>query len=263
MAFSLVLMVNFLQLPKHFADNNFSYGHYNGLFWKNVMGINQWPKSEQPREKLLQYGASHLSNAELLAIFLRTGIKGKSAIELAQELLHHFGSINHVLEANLKSFTQVKGLGSAKYCQLKATVELVTRHFNGKVEESHSYNNQEVVKNFLLCHFFDFKHEVFACMFLDNKNKLIKIENLFIGTINQAQVYPRVLAQSCLKNNAAAVIFAHNHPSGNLKASQSDIDITKKLITTLKLIDVRVLDHFIIGKNDVMSMAQHGLMSLG
>jgi len=224
------------------------------------MGINQWPKSEQPREKLLQYGASRLSNAELLAIFLRTGIKGKSAIELAQELLHRFGSISHILDSDLKSFTQVKGMGSAKYCQLKATIELVTRHFNGKVEEPHSYDNQEVVKKFLLCHFFNLKHEVFACMFLDNKNKLIKIENLFIGTINQAQVYPRVVAQSCLINNAAAVILAHNHPSGNVKASQSDIEITKKLIVTLELIDVRVLDHFIVGKNEVISMAQHGLM---
>ncbi len=224
------------------------------------MGINEWPKSEQPREKLMQYGVSSLSNAELLAIFLRTGIKGKSAIELAQELLHRFGGISQILEADLQSFTQVKGMGSAKYCQLKATIELVTRHFNGKVEEAHSYNNQEVVTKFLLCHFFNFKHEVFACMFLDNKNKLIKIENLFVGTINQAQVYPRVVAQSCLKNNAAAVILAHNHPSGNIKASQSDIDITKKLMQTLKLIDVRVLDHFIIGNNDVMSMAQYGLM---
>ena len=224
------------------------------------MGINHWPKAERPREKLLQYGASSLSNAELLAIFLRVGVKGKSAIELAQELLHCFGSISNILDSDLKSFAQVKGMGSAKYCQLKATVELVTRHFSGKVEEVHSYNNQEVVKSYLLCHFINLKHEVFACMFLDNKNKLIKIENLFSGTINQAKVYPRVLAQSCLKNNAAAVIFAHNHPSGCLDASQSDIEITKKLITTLRLIDVRVLDHFIVGKNDVMSMAYHGLM---
>lgn len=224
------------------------------------MGINHWPKSEQPREKLLKYGASSLSNAELLAIYLRTGIKGKSAIELARELLRCFGSISQILDADLKSFTQVKGMGSAKYCQLQATVELVTRHFNGKVQEARSFNKQEVVEKYLLCHFINLKNEVFACMFLDNKNNLIKVDNLFFGTINQAQVYPRVVAQACLKHNAAAVIFAHNHPSGNIMASQSDIDITYKLIKTLRLIDVRVLDHFIIGRNNTTSMAHDGLI---
>lgn len=224
------------------------------------MSINNWPKTEQPREKLLTYGPSILSNAELLAIFLRTGIQGKSAIDLARDLLSEFGGLDKVLESDLKSFTKIKGLGSAKFCQLQATLELVRRHYECKVSELASFNNQEIVRNYLLNNFSRLENEIFACLLLDNKHKLIKFEKLFTGTINQAQVYPRVVAQTCLRNNAAAIIFAHNHPSGCLKVSESDKYITKKLTQVLEMIDVRVLDHFIVGKNDVFSMAQNGFM---
>ena len=224
------------------------------------MNINQWPTEERPRERLLKLGASNLSNAELLAIFLRTGIVGKTALDLARDLLNKFGGLDKVLESDLKSFTSIKGLGSAKYCQLKATLELTKRHYGCKIQESPSFTNQDLARNFLLNHFTDLQNENFACILLDNKHNLIKFEILFNGTINQAQVYPRVVAQTCLKNNAAAIIFAHNHPSGCLKASESDKHITQKLIQTLGLIDVRVLDHFIVGHNDVYSMAQNGLM---
>lgn len=224
------------------------------------MTISNWPLSERPRERLLKYGAAQLSNAELLAIFLRTGIVGKTALDLARDLLHSFGSLDKVLEANFKEFTKIRGLGAAKYCQLQATVELVSRHYSCKVEESSSFNNQELARNYLLTHFTELKHETFACLFLDNKHKLIRFKKLFTGTINQAQVYPRIVAQACLQENAAAIILAHNHPSGCMSASESDKRITQKLIRVLDLIDVRVLDHFIVGKDDVYSMAQNGLM---
>jgi DNA repair protein RadC len=224
------------------------------------MGINHWPKTEQPRERLLAYGAQSLSNAELLAIFLRTGISGKSALDLSRELLNYFGSLDKVLDSNLKTFTSIKGLGSAKYCQLQATQELVKRHFACKVTESTSFTNQELVRNYLLSHFPYTEHESFACLLLDNNHRLIRFKTLFKGTINQAQVYPRIVAQTCLKNNAAAIILAHNHPSGSLDPSHSDKEITRKLVSVLEMIDVRVLDHFIVGKNDVFSMAQNGFM---
>lgn len=224
------------------------------------MAINHWPKTERPRERLLAYGATKLSNAELLAIFLRTGIQGRTAIDLARDLLIEFGGLDKILEADFESFTRMKGLGPAKFCQLQATLELVRRHFDCKVSESIGFTNQDLAKNYLLNHFTNLEHEIFACLLLDNNHKLIKFKKLFTGTINQAQVYPRVVAQACLKNNAAAIILAHNHPSGNLVVSESDKQITRKLITTLELIDVRVLDHFIIGKNDVLSMAQNDFM---
>lgn len=224
------------------------------------MNINQWPNEDKPRERLLKLGAANLSNAELLAIFLRTGIVGKTALDLARELLNKFGGLDKILESDFKSFTSIKGLGSAKYCQLKATLELTKRHYGCKIQETPGFTNQEIAKNFLLNNFTQLENESFACILLDNKHNLIKFEILFNGTINQAQVYPRVVAQTCLKHNAAALILAHNHPSGCLKASESDIEITKKLIQTLGLIDVRVLDHFIVGHNDVFSMAQNGLM---
>jgi DNA repair protein RadC len=224
------------------------------------MSINLWPKSERPRERLLKYGAIHLTNAELLAIFLRTGVKGKSAIDLARELLIHFGGINKILACDYKTFTTINGLGPAKYCQLQATLELVKRHQACQVEETEVFTNQETVSHYLISHFPNQINEQFACLFLDNKHKLINFEILFNGTINQSQVYPRVVAQKCLKENAAAVIFAHNHPSGCLIPSNSDKLITDKLKQALELIDVRVLDHFIIGNFEVQSMAQLGLI---
>lgn len=224
------------------------------------MTINNWPEDERPRERLMKYGASKLSNAELLAIFLRTGIAGKTALDLARELLGKFGSIDKIIESDYKSFARIKGLGSAKYCQLQATLELIKRHFNCKIADSPGFTNPQLVRNYLLAQFPRTDNEIFACIMMDNKHKLIQFEILFQGTVNQSQVYPRVVAQKCLKNNASAIILAHNHPSGCTKPSESDISITQKLIETLALIDVRVLDHFIIGGNDIYSMAENGLL---
>lgn len=225
------------------------------------MSINQWPKSDRPRERLLQYGSKTLSDAELLAIFLRTGTRGKTALDLARDLLNSYETVDKILEANLASFIKIKGLGTAKYCQLQATLELTRRYYESKIITSESFTNHNIAKDYLLTHFPHATHEVFACLLLDNKNRLLRFETLFTGTINHAQVYPRVVAQTCLKHNAAAIIFAHNHPSGHIQPSQSDIGITKKLIDTLMLIDVRVLDHFIVGQTDVYSMAEHGMIN--
>ena len=230
------------------------------VFGRDSMSIRNWPETERPRERLIKYGASHLSNAELLAIFLRTGIEGKTALDLARDLLSEFGDIGRIIEADFESFAKIKGLGIAKYCQLKATLEIMKRHFQCKVEESASFTNPELVETYLLSQFPQTENEVFACILLDNKHRLIEFEVLFKGTINKTQVYPRVVAQICLKKNAAAIIFAHNHPSGDLTPSDSDQQITEKLKESLKLIDVRVLDHFIIGKNQTLSMAQQGFM---
>jgi DNA repair protein RadC len=224
------------------------------------MGINHWPESERPRERLLSQGPEILSDAELLAIFLRTGTRGKTALDLARDLLTKFGGLDKIIECDVESFSKIKGLGTAKFCQLQASIELVRRHYGCKVSESTGFTDQGVVKDFLLANFQNLENETFSCLLLDNKHKLIKFKTLFTGTVNQAHVYPRVVAQACLKNNAAAVIFAHNHPSGCIKPSTSDKHITKKLISTLDLIDVRVLDHFIVGKNQVYSMAQNGFI---
>ena len=224
------------------------------------MRINHWPETERPRERLLIHGATTLSDAELLAIFLRTGTPGKTALDLARDLLSHFGGVDKVLESDFDSFTRIKGLGLAKFCQLQATLELVRRHYDCKVVESENFTNQDLARKYLLGNFPNLEHETFACLLLDNKHKLLKFKTLFTGTINHAQIYPRVVAQACLKYNAAAIILAHNHPSGCIKPSESDKEITEQLIKILKLIDVRVLDHFIVGKSDVFSMAQNGLI---
>lgn len=224
------------------------------------MRITSWPENDRPRERLIKHGAGALSDAELLAIFLRTGIKGKTALDLARELLLHFGTIEKLLDSELDEFSQVKGMGQAKFCQLKASLELVRRNYQFKAENPTAFNDPETVKMYLLNHFPQKKHENFACLFLDNKNQIIKFEILFVGSINQAQVYPRVIAQKCLQLNAAAVILAHNHPSGCTRPSQSDQDLTVLLQKTLKLIEVRVLDHFVVGNNEVQSMAQLGMI---
>jgi len=229
-------------------------------YLRNAMRINNWPETERPRERLLAHGAATLSNAELLAIFLRTGTPGKTALDLARDLLTSFGGLDKVLESDFDSFTQIKGLGSAKFCQLQATLELVRRHYDCKVVASENFTNQDLARKYLLGNFPNLEHETFACLLLDNKHKLLKFKTLFTGTINHAHIYPRIVAQACLKHNAAAIILAHNHPSGCIKPSESDKEVTEQLINTLELIDVRVLDHFIVGKNDVFSMAENGLI---
>ena len=213
-----------------------------------------------PREKLLLKGPTALSDTELLAIFLRTGTQERPVLQLAEHLLQHFGNLHAILQADLHQFTEIKGLGQAKFVQLKAVNELVIRSLRTEIAEQPSFTDPDLVRRYLLNHFEQTDFERFAALFLNSKNKLICFEYLFTGSISQAQVYPRTVAQQCLKFNAASVIFAHNHPSGDVSPSESDKQLTQRLIETLRLIDVKVLDHFVIGGDKCFSMAEHQML---
>lgn len=221
--------------------------------------ISCWQANERPREKLLARGASALSDAELLAIFLRTGTRGKTAIDLARELLSNNGGLGALFSADQQQFCQSKGVGTAKYVQLQAVLEMSRRYLQSTIERNDVFNNALDVKRYLKLKLNDYPYEVFACLFLDNKHRLIQYEELFRGTIDSSAVHPREVVRSALRHNAAAIILSHNHPSGVAEPSQSDIAITEKLTSALKLIDVRVLDHVIVG-DELTSFAERGLI---
>lgn len=235
-------MLNFLLLPE-----------FN-------MSIKDWPAEERPREKLLLKGSEALTDAELLAIFLRTGIAGKTAVDMARELLNDFGSLQALLDASQTRFCQAKGLGNAKYAQLQAVLEMAKRHFAEILQRGDALTSPQTTRAYLSAQLRGYSYEVFACLFLDNQNRVILLEELFRGTIDGASVYPREVAKRALFHNAAAVIFAHNHPSGVNEPSQADKQITEKLKQALVLFDIRVLDHFIIGDGQPYSFAEHGLL---
>jgi DNA repair protein RadC len=224
------------------------------------MSISDWPKTEQPREKLLHNNPATLSDAEILAIFLRTGSAGKSAVDLARELLDRFKGLRGILEADMASFCQAKGLGTAKYVQLQAALELGRRYLQSKLSREHALNDPKDTAAFLKSRLCGYQHEVFACLFLDNRHRLICFEELFTGTIDGASVYPREVVKRALFHNAAALILAHNHPSGIAEPSQADQNITQQLKKSLALVDIRVLDHFVIGENEPISFAERGLI---
>jgi DNA repair protein RadC len=224
------------------------------------MAIKDWPAEERPREKLLQRGSTALTDAELLAIFLRTGTPGKSAVDLARELLIDFGSLQALLDADLARFCQANGLGSAKYAQLQAVLEMARRHFKEILRRGNALTSPDITRAYLSAQLRGYSYEVFACLFLDNQHRVIQLDELFRGTIDSASVYPREVARQALRHNAAAVIFAHNHPSGISEPSQADRLITEKLKQALALFDIRVLDHFIIGDGQPYSFAEHGLL---
>jgi DNA repair protein RadC len=222
--------------------------------------ITDMPLEDRPREKLLQRGAQALTNVELLAIFLRTGTRGKTALDLAQDLLREFGDLRSLLGAEQARFCQAKGLGDAKYVQLQACVEMSRRYLRECLERGDVLSSPEDTRNFLMSELSGRTYEVFSCLFLDNKHRVIKFEELFYGTIDGASVYPREVVRRALQHNAAALILAHNHPSGIAEPSQADIAITRKLKEAMTLIDVRVLDHFIIGDGYSVSLAERGLV---
>ncbi len=224
------------------------------------MTIKDWPEDEQPREKLLKRGAGALTDAELLAIFLRTGTPGKSAVDLARDLLQEFGSLKALLNADRDRFCQGHGLGDAKYTQLQAVMEMAKRHFNEILQRGSALNSPDITRAYLSAQLRGYSYEVFACLFLDNQHRVIQLDELFRGTIDSASVYPREVVKQALHHNAAAVIFAHNHPSGISEPSQADKLITEKLKQALALFDIRVLDHFIIGDGVPYSFAEHGLV---
>lgn len=224
------------------------------------MAITNWPVSERPREKLLQKGATALSDTELLAIFLRTGITGKSAVDLARELLLHFGSLTNVFAASQISFCQIPGMGIAKYAQLQAVLEMTRRALGEELKSGNAMNSPELVRDFLRLSLANKQHEVFLGIFLDAKNHAIASEELFSGTLTQASVYPREVVKRALYHNAAAMIFAHNHPSGVAEPSHADNVLTQSLKQALAMIDVKVLDHFIVGNGTAFSFAENDLI---
>lgn len=224
------------------------------------MKITDWPAAERPREKLLLRGAHSLSDAELLAIFLRTGCAGKSAVDLARQLLNHFGGLRPLLEANKDEFCQARGLGDAKYTQLQAVLEIARRHLAETLKRQSVFNNPDNVRCYLQSKLRHQQREVFAILLLDSQHQLITYQELFFGTVNCANVYPREVIKLALDHNAVAVILAHNHPSGVAKASQADQHITEQLRQGLHLFDINLVDHFIVGDSEVSSFAENGLL---
>ncbi|MGY2373709.1 RadC family protein [Pseudomonas sp. SDO524_S393] len=224
------------------------------------MSIRDWPAAERPREKLLEGGAQSLSDAELLAIFLRTGVSGRSAVDLARHLLAQFGGLRPLLEANLALFSQQLGLGPAKFAQLQAVLEMARRHMAERLRSDSVLESPRAVRDYLKAMLRHEPHETFGCLFLDSKHRVLGFEVMSQGTINSAMVYPRQVVKRALAYNAAALILCHNHPSGSLEPSAADRKLTKLLQTALEVIDVRVLDHIIVGDGDPLSMAEYGWM---
>lgn len=224
-----------------------------------MIPIKDWPADERPREKLLIRGAQALSDAELLAIFLRTGTRGKTAVDLSRELLHDFGGLRTMFDADEARFCEANGLGPAKFVQLQAVLEMSKRYLRERMQRGEVLEDPDAVRFYLASKLRDRPAEVFACVFLDNRHRVICFEELFYGTINSASVHPREVVRKAIQHNAAAVILAHNHPSGIAEPSQSDERITQRLQEVLALIDVRVLDHFVIG-DQVVSFAERGLL---
>lgn len=222
------------------------------------MPIRDWPPGERPREKLLLRGAEHLSDAELLAIFLRTGVAGRSAVDLARDLLIRFGGLRCLLNAGQAEFCDARGLGPAKYAQLQAVLEMARRHFGESLPARIALSDPAAVRHYLSARLRDLGHERFAGLFLDSQHRVIAFEVLSQGTLNAASVYPREVIKRTLALSAAAVIFAHNHPSGVAEPSAADRALTRRLKDALALVDVVVLDHFVIGDGEIVSFAERG-----
>ena len=224
------------------------------------MKIKLLPKDSQPREKLLQRGAYALSDAELLAIFLRTGVKGMNVIELADKLITEFGSLRKLFSSSKQEFCSHKGLGEAKYVQLQAVLEMTQRYLAETINKGDALTSPDLTKQYLMSILRDREREGFLILYLDNQHQVICNELLFEGTIDSASVYPREVVKRALHHNAAALILAHNHPSGISEPSQADKRVTYRITDALALVDIRVLDHFIVGDGEVVSFAERGLI---
>lgn len=224
------------------------------------MRLNQWPQCDRPRKKLLNAGPQTLSDAELLAIFLKAGIPGLHPVNLAKQLIARFGSLRALLGASSETFSQTKGLGEAKYVLIQAVLELAKRFYFESLARSNVFDRAEDTRVFLLSQLRDEPNEVFAVLSLDNQYRMIGFRKLFFGTINAANVYPRVIVKHLLDVNAAAVILTHNHPSGIAEPSDSDKQITHRITDALSLVDIKVLDHFVIGDGYAVSFAERGLL---
>jgi DNA repair protein RadC len=224
------------------------------------MGIADWPQDERPRERLLKLGPGALSEAELLAIFLRTGTAGKSAVELGRDLLQRFGGLQRLFAASLEEVAAIHGLGPAKYAQLQAMVEMVRRALSEQIGERDAMSSPRAVREFLTLSLGSRPHEVFVALFLDAQNRLLGSEELFRGTLTQTSVYPREVVKTALRYNAAGVIFAHNHPSGLAEPSRADELLTQTLKQALSLVEIKTLDHFVVAGTRTVSFAERGLL---
>jgi DNA repair protein RadC len=224
------------------------------------MAITDWPASERPRERLIEHGAHVLSDAELLAIFLRTGMNGKSAVDLARDLLGRFGGLNDLFGATLVEFCAVPGMGPAKFAQMQAVMEMARRALDERVVREDVLSSPQAVRDYLRLKLQAREHEVFVAVFLDTQNRVIVLEELFRGSLKETSVYPREVVKRALYHNAAGVILAHNHPSGVAEPSRADEALTRALKDALALVDVRVLDHFIVAAGAGVSFAERGLL---
>ena len=226
------------------------------------MAITDWPEGERPRERLLKLGPGALSDAELLAIYLRVGVRGKSAVDLARDLLRRFdGRLGHLVEASLAELASVSGIGSAKAAQLKASFELARRALAQEMADRDSLASPGAVRDWLALRLGQQQREIFLALWLDAQNRLLDPQELFAGSLTQASVYPREVVKAALARNAAAVIFAHNHPSGLAEPSRADEVLTRTLKEALALVDVKVLDHFVVaGQQPPLSFAERGLL---
>ncbi len=222
------------------------------------MTISDWTDGERPREKLLRKGATALSDAELLAIILRVGTRNQNALELANTLLERFSGLARLMDCHLSELRRIDGVGPGKYSQLKAVLELSRRYLEGQMRKGKVFSNSKLTRDYLMSRLKGYPHEVFGCLFLDNRHKIISFEELFTGTISTAMVHPREVVRKALSHNAAAVIFCHNHPSGNPEPSDADRLLTERLCSTLELIEVRVLDHIVVGDGGSVSFAERG-----
>jgi DNA repair protein RadC len=224
------------------------------------LGIADWPLQERPRERLLSQGAGGLSDAELVAVCLRSGVRGKSAVDLARELIARFGGLSGLLAADLPALLQAKGLGDAKAAQLASVLELARRSLRENLKANSALTSPGAVRDYLRLTLGARAHEVFVVLLLDAQHRVLSSAELFRGTLTQTSVYPREVVKAALAANAAAVIFAHNHPSGVAQPSQADELLTRQLKEALALVDIKVLDHFIVAGNQTLSFAERGLL---
>ncbi|MCE5359873.1 RadC family protein [Candidatus Igneacidithiobacillus taiwanensis] len=222
------------------------------------MAISDWPAGERPRERLLAQGAQSLSDAELLAIFLRVGVRGKSAVDLARDVLQRFGGLRGLLTAQSEAFCAEHGLGPAKFAQLQAVLEMARRHLAESWSRGEALESPRRVAEYLRSTLRDRSREIFAVVFLDQRHRVLRFEEMFQGTIDSANVYVREIAKRALELNAAALIVAHNHPSGVKEPSAADLQLTRRLEDALRLLELRLLDHFIVGEGEPLSLREAG-----